>query len=239
MVGIGPGDPADRTFREEDALLSADTILGYSTYIDLISDLIREEQVVIASGMRQEVQRCRQAIELAASGRTVALVCSGDPGIYGMAGLVYQILAGEKKKPEVEIVCGITASSAAAAVLGAPLMLDYAVISLSDLLVPWEMIEKRLRAAAEADLVTVLYNPKSKKRTEQIRKTRGIFLSCRPPTTAVGIVTRAGMQDEIAVISDLEGFLDHPIDMRSVVVVGNSSTAIMGGKMVTKRGYEV
>jgi precorrin-3B C17-methyltransferase len=239
VVGIGPGDPADRTFREEDALLSADTIVGYSTYIDLISDLIQEDQEVIASGMRQEVQRCRQAIELAASGRTVALVSSGDSGIYGMAGLVYEILDSEKKKPEVEIVCGITASSAAAAVLGAPLMLDYAVISLSDLLVSWEMIEKRLRAAAEADLVTVFYNPKSQKRSEQIKKTREIFLNHRPPSTPVGIVTRAGMQDEAVVISDLEHFLDHPIDMRSVVVVGNSSTAILNGKMVTKRGYQV
>lgn len=239
MVGIGPGDPADRTFRVVNILQSAEVIVGYTTYIELINDLIREEQDIITSGMCQEVQRCRQAIELAASGRVVALVSSGDPGIYGMAGLIYEILDKDNKKLEVEIVCGITASSAAAAALGAPLMVDYAVISLSDLLVPWEQIEKRLMAAAEADMVTVLYNPKSIKRTEQIKKAREIFLNCHPPVTPVGIVCQAGMPEQKVVFSDLEKFLDYPIDMRSVVVVGNSSTAMLNGKMVTRRGYRV
>lgn len=239
MVGIGPGDPADRTFRVENILRSAEVIIGYTTYIDLIRDLIRQDQEVISSGMRQEVQRCRRAIELAASGRVVALVSSGDPGIYGMAGLVYEILAKENKKLAVEIVCGITASSAAAAVLGAPLMVDYAVISLSDLLVPWEQIEKRLLAVAAAGLVTVLYNPKSIKRTEQIKKAREIFLGHHPPTTPVGIVSQAGMAEQKVVLTDLEKFLYYPIDMRSVVVVGNSSTVMLNGKMVTRRGYRV
>jgi precorrin-3B C17-methyltransferase len=223
----------------ENILRSAEVIIGYTTYIDLIRDLIRQDQEVITSGMRQEVQRCRQAIELAASGRVVALVSSGDPGIYGMAGLVYEILAKENKKLAVEIVCGITASSAAAAVLGAPLMVDYAVVSLSDLLVSWEQIEKRLLAVAAADLVTVLYNPKSIKRTEQIKKAREIFLRHHPSTTPVGIVSQAGMAEQKVVLTDLEKFLDYPIDMRSVVVVGNSSTVMLNGKMVTRRGYRV
>jgi precorrin-3B C17-methyltransferase len=166
-------------------------------------------------------------------------VSGGDPGVYGMAGLIYEILDKENKKLEVEIICGITASSAAAAVLGAPLMMDYAVISLSDLLVPWEQIEKRLLAAAEANLVTVLYNPKSIKRTEQIKKAREIFLRHYPTSTPVGIVSQAGMPEQKVVITDLEKFLDYPIDMRSVVVVGNSSTAILDGKMVTRRGYSI
>jgi precorrin-3B C17-methyltransferase len=187
--------------------------------------------------MRRETQRCRQAIELASNGRAVALVSSGDPGIYGMAGLVYEILDKDKKRLDVEIVCGVTASSAAAAVLGAPLMVDYAVISLSDLLIPWERIEKRLRAAAEADMVTVLYNPKSMKRTGQIEKSREIFLRRHPPSTPVGIVTKAGMNEQKVVMADLGSFLDYNIDMRSVVIVGNSSTSILDGKMVTKRGY--
>jgi precorrin-3B C17-methyltransferase len=154
-----------------------------------------------------------------------------------MAGLVYEILDREKKEIEVEVVCGVTASSAAAAVLGAPLMADYAAISLSDLLIPWEKIEKRLLAVAQADMVTVLYNPKSEKRVEQIQKTREIFLRHLLPSTPVGIVTRAGMPEQSVVITDLENFLDYPIGMRSVVVVGNSSTAVLGGKMITKRGY--
>ena len=237
MVGIGPGNPDDRTFRTEDALRSAEVIIGYTTYIDLIRDLITREQEVITSPMRQEIPRCRHAIELAASGRLVALVSSGDPGIYGMAGLVYEILEKTQNKPEVEIVCGITASSAVAAVLGAPLMLDYAVISLSDLLIPWEIIEKRLLAAAESDLVTVLYNPKSTKRTQQIINTREIFLRYRPSNTPVGIVTQAGMPSQGEIITDLDNFLDYPIDMRSVVVLGNSYTTLINGKMITRRGY--
>jgi precorrin-3B C17-methyltransferase len=194
---------------------------------------------IVSSGMRQEVQRCRTALAQAAAGRTVSLVSSGDPGVYGMAGLTIELARAEGLTVPIEIVPGVTAASAAAASLGAPLMLDFAVISLSDLLVPWPVIRKRLEAVAQADLVVALYNPRSKKRIKQLDEAVEILLASRPASTPVGVVTAAGTDGESAVITDLGSVLEQDIGMRSVVIVGNTSTTVSGGRLVTARGYQL
>jgi precorrin-3B C17-methyltransferase len=189
--------------------------------------------------MRHEVERCRKAIELAEKGKRVSLISSGDPGVYGMAGLTLEILAEDGLDLKVEVIPGIPAANSAAAILGAPLMMDYSVISLSDLLVPWETISKRLEAAASSDMVVALYNPKSRQRTHQIEDARSIFLKYRSPDTPVGIATDVAGDDENVVISDLAGFTKYPITMRSIVIIGNSTTFALGGLMVTRRGYKI
>ncbi|MFN2343885.1 MAG: precorrin-3B C(17)-methyltransferase, partial [Desulfonatronovibrio sp.] len=174
VVGIGPGNPLDRTIRAEKAIKESDAVAGYHRYIELVQDLIINQKI-ISSGMTQERQRCALAIETALEGKTVSLISSGDSGIYGMAGLALEMTREMNIDLTVEIVPGVSAAQAGAAALGAPLMLDFACVSLSDLLVSWEEIESRLKALAQADMVTVLYNPKSKKRTWQIEKTVDIF----------------------------------------------------------------
>ncbi|MDR0842662.1 MAG: precorrin-3B C(17)-methyltransferase, partial [Acidobacteriota bacterium] len=166
VVGIGPGHPLDRTRRAEEAIARSGVVIGYRPYIDLICDLTAGKEI-LASGMRQEVDRCRLALERAAAGEVVSLISSGDAGVYGMAGLVLEIAAQRDIRPPIEIIPGISAANSAAARLGAPLMLDYACVSLSDLLVPWDTIRRRLEAVAAADMVVALYNPKSKKRFRQ------------------------------------------------------------------------
>ncbi len=228
------------SLRAYKVLQEADVIIGYKTYIEILDELL-EGKEVISSGMTREVERSQLAIDRAVEGQYVAVVSSGDPGIYGMAGIVLELL--EKRAAvdnvEVEIVPGISSANAAASSLGAALMHDFAVISLSDLLTPWEVIEKRLEAAAQADMVTVLYNPVSKKRTEQIKKAREIFLKYKPPSTAVGIVRNAKRRGEEVVRTDLEHFLEHPIDMFTVVLIGNNQTYRTSHFMITPRGYEV
>lgn len=224
--------------RALEALQYADVIVGYKTYIDLIKDLIQEKKV-ISTGMTREKERCAAAVEQAAAGHRVAVVSSGDPGVYGMAGLILEMLEarGQLKTTPVQIIPGITSATASAARLGAPLMHDFAVISLSDLLTPWETIEKRLEAAARADFVIVLYNPASKKRDWQIKKAREICLDYKTPTTPVGIVKNAARKDEEIYITDLSGMLDYPIDMLTTVIVGNRSTRRVEGFIITPRGY--
>ena len=227
-----------------DAISKSEVIVGYRTYLDLIRDLIGDKEVM-SSGMRQEVDRCARAVELAADGKTVAVICSGDPGIYAMAGLVFEILSHQQSAvsgqhlttTDVEVIPGIPALSACAARLGAPLMHDFASISLSDLLTPWELIEKRLEAAASADFVIVLYNPKSKGRPEHINKARSIVLKYRPSRTPVGIVMAATRENERVAITDLAHMLEHEIDMQSTVIIGNSQTYVWNERMVTPRGY--
>lgn len=236
VVGIGPGNPLDRTRRAEQVIAACSLVVGYSPYVDSLVDLTSDQELC-RSGMRQEPQRCRYALEQAAQGQKVALVSSGDAGIYGMAGLAMEIAAAEKIKIPIEVVPGVTAASASAARLGAPLMLDSATISLSDLLVPWEMIVRRLEATAAADLVVSLYNPRSKKRLQQLEQAAEIFLRHRPATTPVGIVTSAGQETETVVFSDLEHFLGEQIGMRSLVIIGNRTTRLIRGRMVTPRGY--
>ncbi len=238
MVGTGPGAAADLSARALDALQSADVIVGYKTYIDLIKDLIQERQV-ISTGMTKEKERCAAAIEQAASGHRVAVVSSGDPGVYGMAGLILEMLetTGQLNAIPVHIIPGITSATASAARLGAPLMHDFAVISLSDLLTPWETICQRLEAAAMADFVIVLYNPASKKRDWQIKKAKEICLKYKTPATPVGIVKNAAREDEEIYITNIADMLDHPIDMLTTVIIGNRSTRRAGGFIITPRGY--
>lgn len=239
-MGIGPGDLDQMSLRAYKVIREAEVIIGYKTYIELLGDLL-EGKEVLSSGMTREVERSLKAIELAASGRSVAVISSGDPGIYGMAGITLELVEKQKAGDsfDVEIVPGISSANAAASSLGAALMHDFAVISLSDLLTPWELIEKRLMAAAQSDFVTVIYNPVSKKRTEQIKQTREIFLQHRAPATPVGIVRNAKRGDEEITRTDLEHFLDYPIDMFTVVLIGNSQTYHTGNYMITPRGYKV
>jgi precorrin-3B C17-methyltransferase len=238
VVGIGPGDPLDRTRRAEQAIEQSGVIVGYKRYMELIEDLTAGKELV-SSGMTREKDRCRAAIERAEQGAVVALVSSGDAGIYGMAGLALEMAKTERKTISIEIVPGVTSATASAAKLGAPLMLDFACISLSDLLVPWEIIRKRLEAVAAADLVTALYNPRSKKRTAQLDEAAAIFRKYREGSVPVGICTAVGTEDEQITLTNLDQFLEHEINMRSIVIVGNSSSKIVENLFVTPRGYEV
>lgn len=189
--------------------------------------------------MRQEAERCRMALERAAGGATVALLSSGDAGVYGMAGLVIEIAAKENIYAPIEIVSGVTAANSAAARFGAPLMLDYACVSLSDLLVPWESICRRLEAVAAADLAVALYNVKSRKRLRQIEETAAIFLRHRPVSTPVGVATAVGHENERLELSDLGHFLEVEMDMRSIVIIGNKFSLNLNGFFVTPRGYKI
>ena len=201
-----------------------------------IADLTDGKEL-IASGMTHEVERCRQALARAAAGDVVALISSGDAGIYGMAGLALELAEAESLHVPIEIIPGVTAASAAAAALGAPLMLDFAVISLSDLLISWEVIRRRLEAVAAADLVVALYNPRSKKRVRHLEEAVEIFRAARSGQTPVGIVTAAGQDDQSLVVTDLDHLLEQQVDMRTVVIVGNSSTRRIDQWLVTARGY--
>jgi adenosylcobyric acid synthase len=224
------------TYQAREAIESADTVVGYKTYLHLIEPLLSGKEVV-SSGMMKEVERCREAIRRAGEGRTVALVSSGDSGIYGMAGLVLGLSPPDCV--EVVIVPGVSAVQAAASVLGAPLMHDFAVVSLSDLLTPWDLIEKRLEAAASADFVIALYNPRSKGRTRHLERALEIMLHSRAPDTPVGIVRNACREGEEKILSTLAGMPLSRVDMFSMVIVGNSATFVDGrGRMVTPRGYE-
>lgn len=238
MVGIGPGGPLDRTRRAEMAIAESSVIVGYTPYLKLIGDLT-EGKELLGTGMTQEVERCREALVRAQDGNVVALVSSGDPGIYGMAGLAIELISAEEINVPIEIVPGVSAANAAAAKLGAPLMCDFATLSMSDLLVPWEMIEKRLEAVAAADLVVAIYNPKSKKRVEQLEKAAAIFRKYRHATTPVGVATAIGSSDEHIELSDLEHFMQLEIGMRSIVVVGNQSSRRIADWFVAPRGYTV
>lgn len=241
MVGIGPGDTEDLSGRALRALNEADVVVGYRPYVELIEGILTPEQEVIKSGMRLEAERARRALDLALAGRSVAVVSSGDAGIYGMAGLVLELLftMGGQGQIDFTVIPGITAASAAAALLGAPLMHDFAVISLSDLLTPWEVILRRVKAAAEGDFVIVFYNPKSKSRVLQIREARDLLLDYRSPATPVGIVTGAARDGQKVVVSDLEKFLEEEINMCSLVIVGNSKSYVQDGLMITPRGYRI
>ena len=198
-------------------------------------------KMIIGTGMTQEIDRCQAAVEEALAGKRVAVISSGDPGIYGMAGLVLELALQypPDERPEVSIIPGISAVSAAAAILGAPLMHDFAVISLSDLLTPWEVIVKRAEMAAASDFVVALYNPKSTRRVSQIERVREIMLKHRPGSTPVGIVHHATRSDEGMVISDLARFTQEHIDMFSLVIIGNSQTYVKDGRMITPRAYSL
>jgi len=238
VVGIGPGGPEDRTRRAEKAITESNVVAGYKMYLDLIKDLT-EGKEIISSGMTREVERCRAALESAAQGNVVALVSSGDAGIYGMAGLALELNHALEFHVPIETIPGVTSATAAAARIGSPLMLDFAVISLSDLLLSWETIRKRIEAVAGADLVIALYNPKSKKRTLHLKEAVAILLNCRPGSTPVGIVTDAGRPGEKIVLASLDKLLEADINMTSIIIVGNSTSKIIDGKFITPRGYQI
>lgn len=239
VVGIGPGNLLDMTPRARQVIEEAAVIAGYNTYIKLIEPLLGERKV-IGTAMMQEIDRCRMAVSEAAEGRDTVVVSSGDAGVYGMAGLVLELvlqLPAEKRPEFGGVIAGVSAVNAAASVLGAPLMHDFAVISLSDLLTPWETIEKRIEMAAQGDFVTALYNPKSKKRVENIEQVRKIMLKYRKADTPVGIVTAASRDGEGKIISTLADFTKQEINMFSLVIIGNSMTYVKDGYMITPRGY--
>ena len=235
IIGLGPGGGADLTGRARAALEESDVIVGYTVYIDLIRAEFGHKEL-LTTPMRKEQERCEMALELADSGKTVAMVCSGDPGVYGMAGLCYE-LAPSWPEVALKVVPGITAACGGAAVLGAPLMHDFCLISLSDLMTPWEKIEKRLRAAGEADFVLCLYNPSSHKRKDYLRRACEILLERKSPETPCGYVREIGRDGETATVLTLGELKDAQVDMFTTVFIGNAQTQVIGGKLVTPRGY--
>lgn len=235
VVGIGPGDHDSLTLRADRALKESDLIVGYHVYVDLVRDWY-PEKTYKATGMTREVDRCRMALEEAETGKTVSLVCSGDSVIYGMAALLYE-LRGERDVPEIEVIPGLTAACSGGALLGAPLTHDFAVISLSDRLTPWEKIEARLEAAARADLTMVLYNPKSKGRPDHLRRACSLLLETLPADRPCGVARSIGREGENCEIMTLEQLRDYDADMFSTVFIGNAMTQVIGGKLVTPRGY--
>ena len=235
VIGIGPGSYEQMTIKAAEALKKCDVIVGYTVYVDLLREYFGEKEF-LTTPMRQEVRRCEMAFEEAAKGRTTAMVCSGDAGIYGMAGLMYEI--GEKYPDiELEIIPGVTAAIGGAAVLGAPMIHDCFLISLSDLLTPWEKIEKRLLAAAQADFVICLYNPSSKKRADYLDKACDLMLRYKSEDTVCGVVKNIAREGEAMQILSLKELQKTAVDMFSTVFIGNCDTKVIDGKMVTPRGY--
>lgn len=235
MVGIGPGEYEQMTIKAIKALEESDVIIGYTVYVELIEKYFKDK-TLLTTPMKKEVDRCVLAFEEAKKGQTVSLVCSGDSGIYGMAELILEV-GKDFKDIEVEIIPGITAASSGASVLGAPLIHDFAVISLSDLLTPWEKIEQRLHSAAKADFVICMYNPSSKKRHDYLQKACDIVLEFASKETVCGIVKNIGREGQCAEVITLEELRDTQVDMFTTVYIGNSQTKVIDGKMVTPRGY--
>ncbi|NCA69694.1 MAG: precorrin-3B C(17)-methyltransferase [Sphingobacteriia bacterium] len=240
LVGIGPGALSEMTERARAAIAAADVVIGYRTYLRLIADLLGTQEV-IAREMAEELDRCAEALALARSGRTVALVSSGDVGIFGMAGPLYELLLEQGwtpgEDPEVEVIPGVTAASACAALVGAPLTHDFCAISLSDLLTPWPVIARRLESAARGDFVIALYNPKSSRRPAQLLAARDLLLRHRDPLTPVAVVRAAFRPRQDARITTLAALADAEIGMLTQLIIGNASTRAQSGLMVTPRGY--
>ena len=242
VVGVGPGHHDHMTFRAKQVIEESQIIVGYETYVSLVEDLISGKEVY-RYPMTQEVDRANQAIDFAEKGGIVSLVSSGDPGIYGMVGLIYEILAekGWKKGNGIDVECvpGVSSLNSCSALIGSPLMTDFAVVSMSDLLVPWEIIVKRVKAAALGDFVTVVYNPSSKKRIHQLKDAREIFLKYRNPETPVAIVKGAFRDSQSIVLTNLEKMLDYPdmMGMITTIIIGNSSSYNYDDMMINPRGY--
>lgn len=234
VIGIGPGSPEQMTLKAMQALKESQVIAGYGVYAELIRPIFPEKEYLVTP-MRKEVERCRMAIDTALTGKTVAMISSGDAGVYGMAGLIYELAAG--KALEIEVVPGVTAALSGGAVLGAPLTHDFAVISLSDLLTPWETIEKRLEMAAQADFCLALYNPSSRRRADYLQKACDILLREKVPETVCGVVQNIDREGECCQTMTLAQLRDYAADMFTTVFIGNAQTRLIDGKMVTPRGY--
>ena len=238
VVGFGPCGKEHMTFKAAEAIENADIVTGYTAYVNMMKQIF-PDKTYKATGMMKEVDRCRMALEDALAGKDVVMISSGDSGIYGMAGIVYQLADEMKADIEIETIPGITAASTAAAVLGAPLMHDISIISLSDLMTPINLIMKRVDCAGQGDMIVCLYNPKSTGRTEYLGQAKKILMKYRSPDTPVGIVRNAGRDGERKEITTL-GRLDRAdVDMFCIVIVGNSQTYVSNGRMITPRGYKI
>ena len=237
VVGIGPGGYEQMTVKAVKVLEECDIIVGYTVYVDLVAEHFAGKQM-LTTPMRQEEKRCRMACDEVMKGRNTAMICSGDAGVYGMSGLIYEI-SRDYPGIEIEIVSGVTAALSGGAVLGAPLMHDFAVISLSDLMTPWTLIEKRLAAAASADMAICLYNPSSKKRRDYLNKACRIVMQSALPETVCGIVKQIGREGESCQVMTLQELSNYEADMFTTVFIGNSTTKVINGKMVTPRGYKL
>lgn len=236
VVGIGPGAYEKMTIEASEALKKCDIIIGYTVYIDLVKDHFSEKKFM-STPMKKEKERCVLAFEEASKGNTVAMICSGDAGVYGMSGLIYE-LSSSYPETEIEVIGGVTAAVGGAAVLGAPLIHDFCLISLSDLLTPWEKIEKRLLLASESDFVICIYNPSSIKRHDYLQKACDLMMKYKSPDTVCGLVSNIGREGEEARTMTLKELRDTAVDMFTTVFVGNSQTKLIGDKMVTPRGYK-
>lgn len=236
VVGIGPGAYEQMTIRAAECLKTCDVIVGYTVYVDLVKEHFADKEF-LTTPMRKERERCLLAFEEASKGKTVAMICSGDAGVYGMSGLMFEV-GVDYPSISVDVIPGVTAALSGGALLGAPLIHDFAVISLSDLLTPWEKIERRLLAASEADLVVCLYNPSSRKRSDYLQKACELMLRHKAPDTVCGIVSNIGREGESCRILTLEQLRDEQVDMFTTVFVGNAQTREFNGKMVTPRGYQ-
>jgi len=235
VVGIGPGDYENMTIRADRALQNCDVIIGYTVYVNLVKERYPDKEFM-TTPMTRETQRCQMALDEARKGKNVAMVCSGDSGIYGMAALIYE-LRGEAADPEIEVVPGLTAACSGGALLGAPLTHDFAVISLSNRLTPWEKIIKRLECAAESDMSIVLYNPRSKSRPDNLRIACDALLKFLPANRPCGVAHYIGREGEEISFMTLEQLRDAELDMFCTVFIGNAQTKMIGGRMVTPRGY--
>ena len=238
VIGMGPGAYEKMTMEAIRALEQSDCIVGYTVYNDLLKPHFPEKEF-LQTGMTREAERCRMALEEAQKERKVAMVCSGDSGLYGMAGIIYEIAEAEFPDVEIIVIPGVSAAFSGADVLGAPITHDLAIISLSDLLTPWEKIEKRIRAAAQADFVIALYNPSSKKRHDYLQKVCDMMLEYKDPETVCGFVRNIGREGESVTVLTLKELRDTQVDMFTTVFVGNSQTKDLGGHMVTPRGYKI
>ena len=236
VVGLGPGEASPLTGAARAALEQADLLCGYTTYIEL-ARVVCPDTPTLSTPMTQELQRCRMALDAASKGQTVAMVCSGDAGVYGMAGPILQ-LAPEYPGVDIEVIPGVTAALSGAAVLGAPLANDFCVISLSDLLTPWPVIERRLDAAARGDFSVCLYNPASRRRTGHLRRACDILLQTRRPDTVCGWVKNIGREGQQSRVLTLAELREETLDMFTTVFIGSDATQVIDGRMVTPRGYE-
>lgn len=242
VIGIGPGGAGAMTLDAIEKIKESEAIVGYGPYLDYVKKAIDiKEKETFTSGMTREIERCQKAIDLALEGKTTSILSTGDAGQYGMAGPIYELLLEQEKidQVEVEIIPGVGAIYAAAAEVGAPIMMDLALVSLSDLLVSWENIEKRLDRAADADFVIGIYNPRSKTRLDHLPRALEIIGKYRDPQTPVALVRNAGREDTFIELSNLKDFDCEKADMKSLLIVGNSTTAIKEGLMITKRGYDI
>ncbi|MDD3204775.1 MAG: precorrin-3B C(17)-methyltransferase [Lachnospiraceae bacterium] len=236
VIGIGPGDYEDMTLRAERALKESSVIIGYTVYVDLVKPHFPEKRY-LTTPMKREIERCHMAFQEAQKEETVAMICSGDAGVYGMAGPIME-LAAQYPQVSIEVVPGVTAALSGAAILGAPLTHDFAVISLSDLMTPWETIEERITAAAKADFTICIYNPSSKKRADYLQKACDLILPYRAENTLCGIAKQIGREGQDTEIVTLRALRDTKVDMFSTVFIGNQTTKKVQNMLVTPRGYQ-